>query len=223
VRQRLKIIGLVGMPGSGKSVASEVARRMGLEVVVMGDVIRKEAAFLGLAPTDENLGKVGNMLRSNEGPAAVARRTIELARRSKRGLVIVDGLRSMEEVDFLRMNSEDFLLVEISSSAKARLRRIASRGRSDDVGTEFETGLDSKRVCCKDGLDMTAEALERRESREMNWGMLAAIGAADLRIENDGDLDDFEARVEVALHEIEKKSPYDREKPGSRMPGEDLL
>ncbi|MDD1759688.1 MAG: AAA family ATPase [Methanothrix sp.] len=46
----MKIIGFVGLPGSGKSVASNVARDMGIEVLVMGDVIRQEAARLGLEP-----------------------------------------------------------------------------------------------------------------------------------------------------------------------------
>ncbi|MFA5579215.1 MAG: AAA family ATPase, partial [Methanothrix sp.] len=37
-------MGFVGMPGSGKSVAADVAREMNIPVVVMGDVIREEAA-----------------------------------------------------------------------------------------------------------------------------------------------------------------------------------
>jgi dephospho-CoA kinase len=85
------------MPGSGKSVASNVARTVGLEVVVMGDVIRGESARLGLPPTDENLGSVGNMLRAREGPKAVAKRTLELARSSGKDLVVVDGLQGQLE------------------------------------------------------------------------------------------------------------------------------
>ena len=111
----------------------------GLEVVVMGDVIRGEAARLGLPPTDENLGNVGNMLRAREGPKAVAKRTLELARSSGKDLVVVDGLRSKEEVEFFRDNSNDFMLVEVCASAEARLSRIANRGRSDDANSEDET------------------------------------------------------------------------------------
>ena len=40
----MKIIGFVGLPGSGKGEASKIARELGLSVVVMGDVIRQEAA-----------------------------------------------------------------------------------------------------------------------------------------------------------------------------------
>ena len=38
----MKIIGLVGLPGSGKGEASRIARQQGLTVLVMGDVIRQE-------------------------------------------------------------------------------------------------------------------------------------------------------------------------------------
>ena len=195
------------MPGSGKSVASNVARSMGLEVVVMGDVIRGESARLGLPPTDENLGSVGNMLRAREGPKAVAKRTLELARSSGKDLVVVDGLRSKEEVEFFRDNSNDFMLVEVCASAQARLSRIADRGRSDDGNSVDETKKCSKiAIPCDDRLQKTAEALAKRECRELGWGMCEAFNEADLRIDNNGDLDEFKAKVEAFLREIENRS-----------------
>ena len=38
----MKIIAFVGMPASGKSEAARIAAKMGIPVVNMGDVIRKE-------------------------------------------------------------------------------------------------------------------------------------------------------------------------------------
>lgn len=202
----MKIIGFVGMPGSGKSVASNVARIDGLEVVVMGDIIRGEAARLGLPPTDENLGNVGNMLRAREGPKAVAKRTLELARGSGKDLVVIDGLRSKEEVEFFRKNSDDFRLVEVCASAESRLNRIANRGRSDDGNSEDETKQRSKTATsCNDSLQKTADALAKRECRELGWGMCEAFNEADLRIDNNGDLDEFKAKVEAFLREIESR------------------
>ncbi len=85
----MKIIGFVGLPGSGKGEASRVARQQGLAVLVMGDVIRQEAARRGLEATDVNLGRVGCALREAEGPEAVARRILQKARASGEG--IADG------------------------------------------------------------------------------------------------------------------------------------
>ncbi len=36
------VVGLAGMPGSGKSLVVEAARELGYAIVVMGDVIREE-------------------------------------------------------------------------------------------------------------------------------------------------------------------------------------
>ena len=38
------VIGLAGMPGSGKSLVVDTARELGYDVVVMGDVVRQETA-----------------------------------------------------------------------------------------------------------------------------------------------------------------------------------
>ena len=35
------VVGITGMPGSGKSLAVRVAKEKGYDVVVMGDVIRE--------------------------------------------------------------------------------------------------------------------------------------------------------------------------------------
>lgn len=198
----MKIIGFVGMPGSGKSVASEVARSMGLEVVVMGDIIRQEATRLGLSPTDENLGRVGNLLRAREGPQAVARRTLERAKRYGKDLVVVDGLRSKDEIDFFRSNSDGFRLVEVFTSAEARLKRIANRGRSDDVTPDREASESPENAGSLDlPFQKTAEALEKRERREIGWGMCDAFKEADLRMDNNGSLDEFRAKVRAFLLE----------------------
>ncbi len=70
----MKIIGFVGLPGSGKGESSRLARQQGLTVLVMGDVIRQEAARQGLEATDVNLGRVGSALRAAEGTASPAAR-----------------------------------------------------------------------------------------------------------------------------------------------------
>jgi cytidylate kinase len=206
----LKIIGFVGMPGSGKSVASDVARHLDFEVIVMGDIIRQEAARLGLPPTDENLGMVGSMLRAKEGPQAIARRTLELAKRSDREFVAVDGLRSRDEVDFFRTNSEGFRLIEICASSEARRTRIAARGRSDDAKIENEAPplRNSMVITSYNNPQKTADALEKREIREMGWGIGEAFKEADMRMNNNGDLDEFKAIVESLLKEIKGCSIY---------------
>ena len=182
-------MGFVGMPGSGKSVAADVAREMNIPVVVMGDVIREEAARRGLDPTDKNLGAVGNDLREKEGPDAIAARCLAKIRETEAPVVVVEGIRSKSEVDLFRKSSNGFQLIEVYVPDEVRLARIRSRGRSDDAN---ESDL--------------AAAVASRDARELGWGMGEAIRAADLRIENSGGVEEFEAKVREALKGDERIS-----------------
>ncbi|WP_243674686.1 AAA family ATPase [Vulcanisaeta distributa] len=40
---------ITGLPGSGKTIVSDVARELGLPVVTMGDIIREEAVKSGIS------------------------------------------------------------------------------------------------------------------------------------------------------------------------------
>jgi dephospho-CoA kinase len=175
-------------------------------VLVMGDVIRQEAARQGLQPTDQNLGSIGNALRAAEGPDAVAKRIFEMALAAGKDIVVVDGLRSREEADFFCAHAEEFYLVEVCAPAEARLKWLAARGRPDDPGMrsavadlrDFNTDL--KIVSsCKEPDPQAAAALEQRECREMGWGMCDAMKVADMKLRNDGSLEELREDVRRLL------------------------
>ena len=52
------VVGLGGMPGSGKSLVVETATELGYDIVTMGDVVREQTRLRGLEPTPQNVGKV---------------------------------------------------------------------------------------------------------------------------------------------------------------------
>jgi dephospho-CoA kinase len=198
----MKIIGFVGLPGSGKGEASKIARELGLSVVVMGDVIRQEAARLDLEPTDQNLGRIGNALREKEGAEAIARKTLKIARKTGRDLVVVDGLRSGAEAEFFRSQADEFYLIEVWAAAEARLGRLEKRGRPDDPKACGEVeGNASAEGQAKSN---PATALEERECREKGWGLCEAMETADCRINNSGSLEDLRRKVVQLLGNIEK-------------------
>jgi dephospho-CoA kinase len=221
----MKIIGFVGMPGSGKSVASMEASRMGLKVLVMGDVIRAEAARRGLDVSDAVLGMVGADLRAKEGADAIASRCIAEMAALNDGPFVVDGIRSAEEVELFRSKAESFHLIEVRAPQGRRLERIQCRRRPDDcangsanivsvsaasnkmdaagVAAVEEAGEDVKVFSPCNAADRAdAEALERRECRELSWGMGAAIMQADIHIDNDGSLQEFREMVRDLLESL---------------------
>ncbi|MEI8003759.1 MAG: AAA family ATPase [Methanothrix sp.] len=200
----MKIIGFVGLPGSGKGEASQIARQHGLAVVVMGDVIRQEAARQCLEPTDQNLGRIGNALRTAEGPDAVAKITFERALATGKDVVVVDGLRSAKEADFFRAHADEFHLIEVCAPAKDRLKWLAARGRPDDPGKTISSGREPD--------SLAAAALEQRECREMGWGMCEAMKVADMKLRNDGSLEVFRTDVKRLLsHFVAGTASCDKE------------
>ncbi|MFA9425885.1 AAA family ATPase [Natronorubrum sp. A-ect3] len=180
----MHVIGTVGLPGSGKSEAATVARENGIPVVTMGDVVRQETADRGLDPTKDH-GSVAQALRDENGPTAIAERSLPMIedRLERHEIVLVDGIRSDTEVDIFEDRfGETFTLVSIEAPFELRAERIDARGRD---ASEADGG----------------EGLAARDERERSFGMDDAMDRADVVIENTDTLEAFHERVETVVQE----------------------
>ena len=126
------VIGVVGMPGAGKSVVTRTAQRMGFTVVVMGNVVREETKKRSLSLTPENVGDVMLKLREEHGPAVVAQLCVPKIENAQSRVVVVDGLRSLHEVEEFKRHFKKFVLIGIHASPETRFHRLFRRQRSDD-------------------------------------------------------------------------------------------
>ncbi|MDR7666157.1 dephospho-CoA kinase [Methanosarcina sp. Z-7115] len=184
----MKIIAFVGMPASGKSEAARIAAEMGIPVINMGDVIRREVLRRGLEPNDSNTGMVATELRKCEGMDAVAIRCVSQIREKGSELVVVDGVRGIAEVEcFRREFGEGFVLISIYAPIEIRFSRVQKRGRSDDMNS--------------------IEGLRRRDERELSWGMGEAIEASNVQIENNFTLETFKKDVVDVLSNYSGENP----------------
>nr|MDO8134357.1 AAA family ATPase [Candidatus Njordarchaeum guaymaensis] len=175
----MKVIGIVGMPGSGKSEAADVARSMSIPVVNMGDVIRKEVSDSGLEIRPETLRSMMVRLRKKFGKGIVAERCLPLIRSlGSHRIVVVDGLRSMEEVEVFHREFPNFKIIAIHSSPKTRHGRLMERHRSDDPKTWQE--------------------FAERDKLELSIGIGEVIALADVVVSNEG--------IQVGFREEVKKS-----------------
>ena len=143
----MKVIGVVGLPASGKGEFSKIASAMGIPVIVMGDVIRNTVKKAGLEPTDANLGAIANKLRADRGMDAIAHLCIAAIEKQNAPLVIVDGIRGDAEVRVFRKHFPAFVLIGIDSSFENRLKRLGTRGRSDDIGSADALRSRDEREC----------------------------------------------------------------------------
>lgn len=174
------LILVTGMPGSGKSTLSEILGRRGFKVTSMGDVIRYEAEIQGVEPTPENLGRIAKDIRS-EGEAAVARRCVTLLKCQPTQMTVVEGIRSLAEVQEFRKGFKA-TLIAVHASPETRYTRMSKRGRSDDP-TE-------------------CAGFHVRDRRELGFGIGEAIAMSDQIISNNDTVQNLEKRLDTLLRRL---------------------
>ena len=157
------IVCLTGMPGSGKSTIVSALKSKGIETLNLGNGVRAEAKRRNLEPSGENLGKIMLQLREKNGPGAIANLLTDQIQNSKSNIIIVDGVRSIAEIEVLK-NVGSVKLLSIEATAETRFKFLKARGRSDDPETK--------------------EKFAERDNREISVGIDKSISIADETISN---------------------------------------
>lgn len=179
------VIGVSGMPGSGKSLVVEIARTLGYSVVVMGDIIREETLKQGLGLTPQNVGKVMLQLRADGGNAVVAQKCIPKIEQQTDNKVVIDGLRSLFEVDAFKKHFAKFNTMAIHAPPEIRFSRIFNRRRSDDPNGW--------------------EVFRERDMRELSVGLGNVIAMAEQMVVNDSNFEEVKVKIKDCLRRIEGK------------------
>jgi dephospho-CoA kinase len=179
------VIGLAGMPGSGKSLVVETSLEMGYAVVVMGDVVRQETIKRGLDLTPQNVGTVMLQLREEDGNYVIAKKCIPIIEEQNPPKVLVDGLRSLYEADIFNEHFAKFSLVAVHADPETRFKRLSNRRRSDDP-SEWKV-------------------FHERDMRELGVGLGNVIAMAQQIIVNDNSFEKVKADVKETLTRIEEK------------------
>jgi len=159
------LVCLTGMPGAGKSTIAEGLESKGYEIINLGNAVREEAKKRNLESTRSNLGKLMLDLREKNGPGAVAELVKPKIESSISHVILVDGIRSNDEIKVLRKFGTVKLLA-IHASTDTRFNFLQKRGRSDDPQTK--------------------EHFEERDTRELGVGISNSIALSDYAISNIG-------------------------------------
>ena len=157
------IVCITGMPGAGKSTIVSKLEEIGFTKFTLGDGIRAEAKRRNIMPSAKNLGKLMLEVRKKNGPGAVAELIKDSIQESIHDVIIIDGVRSIAEIDVLKKIG-DVKILAIQSSPETRFNFLSSRGRSDDPKTK--------------------ENFEERDNREIDVGLDKSIEIADMTITN---------------------------------------
>jgi dephospho-CoA kinase len=179
----MKVVSLVGMPGSGKSEVAAVFEKHGFKRIRFGDITDEEVRKRGLELNEENERKVREMLREENGMAAYAILNLPVIDAAlKTSDVVVDGLYSWEEYLLLKEHyGEDLFTLAVWVSPKTRYSRLTGRKRR---------GLTAEDAASRD----------RAEIENLNKG--GPIAMADYTITNESSLDKLKKETEKVITEL---------------------
>jgi dephospho-CoA kinase len=166
------------MPGSGKSEAVKVAEEIGVPVYHMGGLVKDMVRAKGFELTRVNMQAVADTERKKKGADIWAKRTSRQI--TKAPLVVIDGTRSIPEVDFFRRElGQSLTVVCVHASPGTRWDRISRRGREDDP--------------------KSFEQMRRRDRDEFRWGLGEVIATSDVMLVNEEGKGTLRARMRRLL------------------------
>lgn len=179
------IIAIVGMCGSGKSVASAFLEDLGYEKVYFGGVTLDKLRENGMEINPLNEKIMREKFRSELGMGAYAKILLpKIKELSMDKNVVLDGLYSWDEYKILLDNLDNISLVAIICDKKIRYERLEKR--------EIRP--------------LTSDEANKRDIAEIeNLAKGGPISYADYFINNNGTLKDYEIRLKEILNNIEKE------------------
>ncbi|KOP26665.1 hypothetical protein AMR41_08540 [Hapalosiphon sp. MRB220] len=180
----IRIIAIVGMPGSGKSVVASHLKNQGLPIIWLGEIIISEVEKRGVMLTPQNEQIVREEIRAKHGMDVCVQMALPLIQEKllNHPLVIIDGLYSFSEYKTLKKNfGHELLVVAIFTPKALRYERLFFRKTRPLTREEAEL-----RDC------MEIEKIEKG----------GPIAMADLTIVNDGTQEQLHQKIEMILTEI---------------------
>ena len=178
-----KIIAIVGMCGSGKSVASEyLENKLNYKKVYFGGVTMKKLKEAGLEVNAENEKMMREKLRKELGMAAYAKVLLpEIKELAKENNVVLDGLYSWSEYKVLIEEIPNLKLISVVADKDLRYQRLTTR----DIRPLTNI-----------------EAKNRDLSEIENIEKAPPIAYADYYILNNGTIEEYINRLNEILKEI---------------------
>ena len=120
-------------------------------------------------------------MREEHGKKVIAIRTIEKIKSDPAEFVVIDGIRSPQEVELFREHF-DLVVLAITAPTEKRHKWILERKRKDDSSS------------LKD--------IQARDAREIGFGVKKVIQNANYVIENDGSKEDLREKCKNTFKSI---------------------
>lgn len=184
--ENVKIVALVGMSGSGKSVAVDYLTEKGTPKVYFGGMILNGVKEMGWEVNEENERKFREMIREKEGKDWVVRQVIKAVRglvEAGQKRIVLDGLYSWTEYKAIKHEFPGAVtFVAVVVPKKLRYERVGKR----------------------EVRPLSIEEIRSRDTAEIeNLEKGGPIAAADYYVLNDGSVEELRGRLQEILDEIQ--------------------
>lgn len=188
-----KVVFVVGMPGSGKSIVSNELVKEGFAYVRFGQITIDEIRRRGLEINETNERTVREELRKEHGMGAFAALNIpKLDEFLKSSNVVGDGLYSWTEYKILKEKYEDLMfVVAVYAPPKLRYERLKNRSAENDADSRFRSIPEEK-----------SKTRDYSEIENVEKG--GPIAMADFTIVNTGSAQDLKENTKKILSGILK-------------------
>ncbi len=172
------ILGFTGLIACGKGTATQYLKeKYGAETFRFSTMLRDVLDRLYLAHTRENMSGISTGLRNIFGQDLMAKVMSQDVENSQAELIVVDGIRRMDDIKYLRA-LPNFKLVAIVADMKIRYERLLTRGENSDDQNK------------------TWEEFQADHQLETELTILDTMKAADIAINNDGSLENLQKQLD---------------------------
>lgn len=178
-----KVVAIVGMCGSGKSVATDILEtELGYKKVYFGGVTLEKVKEANLEITPENEKMIREGLRRDLGMGAFAKILLpRIKEYALEGNVVLDGLYSWDEYKILSEELDNITMIAVITDKNIRYERLAVR----------------------DVRPLTKEQAKDRDIAEIeNSAKGGPIAFADYFIFNNGSVEEYKDRLLEILKQI---------------------
>jgi dCMP deaminase len=159
----------------------------------LSDILRNELKNRSVEINRDNLISLGNELRAKDGPAVLAKMTSMKIKNMPQA--VIDSIRNPSEIEELRKNLKNFILIGVTADIKARYERAKSRAREGEAFISFEEF--KAKEAKENSNDPNAQQLNK------------CFESADIKLDNSGDIKDLYASLDRILKE-KNYVPYTR-------------
>lgn len=178
------IIGFVGQAGSGKGTAANLLReKYGAVVFTFSDILIDILNRLFLPSSRDNLVNMSITLRQEFGQNVLAKAMSKQIENSTADVIVVDGIRRLEDIDDLKLNPK-FHLIEIVVDPKVRFERLKQRNQKPGEA------------------EMTWEGFLAVGQMETEVSIAKVAEQAQIKLNNEGDMKALEEKLDELVKEF---------------------